>query len=353
MISKYYFHATIRHTLKVSLIYTKTKTPSGYLSYAHRLIKGLTDKGLEIEVFPIKKHEMSFLGRPLMGNLSQSIGSRFVSPKGDVVHSLTPNVICGKTNFVTLHDLIPLEMANEFSDSLYRKKGNRILYEKVIGIENLIVFSNIMKDSLITRFGLSADNIYVVTQSIDHSEFYRDVVPDLRKEGKKLIVTVGDLNPRKRYDIIFSALGGHEDYEVVHIGATNAWSDRFLSLQSLISRYNNIKMLGPKSLDVVRQYMSSSDLLVHLSESEGFGLTPIEAMACGTNVVVNDLPIFKENLDDKARYASLNEESLMKAVELSLKHPLPIEELVNYTSKFSIEKMADRTMEVYQNALIG
>jgi glycosyltransferase involved in cell wall biosynthesis len=45
---------------------------------------------------------------------------------------------------------------------------------------------------------------------------------------------------------------------------------------------------------------SAADAFVYPSEHEGFGLPPLEAMACGTPVLASNIPIFKEILGDGA-----------------------------------------------------
>ncbi len=40
--------------------------------------------------------------------------------------------------------------------------------------------------------------------------------------------------------------------------------------------------------------------LVHLSMHEEFGLTPLEAMACGSRVIASDIPVLRETLGSHA-----------------------------------------------------
>ena len=333
--------------MNVSVVYPSSKVVSGYLNYSTRLIKGLIQEGVSVKTYPIRKLELSIFGKPIFGTISQSFFSKLIRPVGGIVHSLTPNVIVRNTNIVTVHDLLPLELEKKFSSSLYRRKGNKIIIDNILKVQHLIVFSDLMKHDVIELLGISGDRIHVVNQSIDHSQFYPEADDTIRSVGKHLVIAVGDLNPRKRYDILFRALGGLSDIELVHIGSVNAWNERNEELKKIKSEFNNIRMIGEVDGATLRKYMSTADLLVHLSEGEGFGLTPIEAMACGTNVVVSDLPIFRETLAQKAFFCKLVESDVRKAVEKAIKFPIGSNELIKYTEKFSLYKMAKDTINVY------
>jgi glycosyltransferase involved in cell wall biosynthesis len=57
-----------------------------------------------------------------------------------------------------------------------------------------------------------------------------------------------------------------------------------------------VKFLG--SRDDVPELMGSSDIVIHATHSEGFGMAVIEAMAAGVPVVASDIPACREVLDD-------------------------------------------------------
>jgi len=50
-------------------------------------------------------------------------------------------------------------------------------------------------------------------------------------------------------------------------------------------------------------FYNAADVFVFLSYYEGFGLPPLEAMACGTPVVASDIPVLRETLGDAALFA--------------------------------------------------
>ena len=338
--------------IKVSLIYPESRVITGYGNYANRLIRGLSGiSQIELEKLTVKKREISLMGQPFFGSISQKLGSKTIHPTGDVIHSLTPGVINKYTNVVTIHDIVPLIMKKEFADSLYRRIWYEKMFASILSVKFLIVFTKIAKKEFQDKFSLDDDRVFVVPQSVDHDIFFREPDQSIKKEDKKLIVTVGDLNPRKRFDILFQAVKGRNDLEVVHLGPVNSWSAQRMKLLELIGDQPNIKMLGQVDNNTLRRYYSSADLLVHLSEAEGFASPTVEAMACGTNVLVNDLPLFHETLDSLVTYTSLEPEAVTASIDAALNNKRSSKELMAYTQRYSIEQMGSNTLEVYKRAM--
>jgi len=58
--------------------------------------------------------------------------------------------------------------------------------------------------------------------------------------------------------------------------------------------------LGEVPDSVLRTLYTRAVALVHLSMHEGFGLTPLEAMACGSRVIASDIPVLRETLGPHA-----------------------------------------------------
>ena len=338
--------------LKVSLIYPQSKVITGYGNYADRLFKGLSAiPDLSLEKLPVNKMEISAFGKPLLGSISQIIGSKILKPTGNIVHSLTPGVINSKTDIVTLHDIVPLLMQKDFANNIYRRQGYKRMFSSIRRVKNLIVFTKVAKEEVVERLKVESDNVFVVPQSVDHEIFFREIDEELRENGKKLILAVGDLNPRKRYDILFKAVKGRDDLQIVHIGPENSWSKQKELLINQIKGQQNVKMLGPLDNVLLRHYYSTSDLLVHLSEAEGFASPTVEAMACGTNVLVNDLPLFHETLGDMVRYTSLDPVEVIDDIDASLRNKKSPVDLIKYTQKYSIKQMGLNTFNVYKEAI--
>lgn len=90
-------------------------------------------------------------------------------------------------------------------------------------------------------------------------------------------------------------------------------------------------------------WIQQSDLLVLCSDSEGFGLVLVEAMACGTQVLATDCPDGPAELLDQGRFGCLvpmnNAAALAAAMQNSLENPsVSKSELKARATEFSVEK---------------
>jgi len=92
--------------------------------------------------------------------------------------------------------------------------------------------------------------------------------------------------------------------------------------------------------DVVTAYRSAA-VVVCPSRFEGFGLTPMEAIACGAPVVVSDIPPHREFLGDSPRYFTLDDDDgLAAAIAAAREDGRPPSRDV--LGPLSIEAAADR-----------
>lgn len=105
--------------------------------------------------------------------------------------------------------------------------------------------------------------------------------------------------------------------------------------------------------------MKRADVFVSLSHFEGRPNAVIEAMACGTPLVVSDIPEHWEFLDEQSailvnRYDPIEIE---KAIKSCLSRPdvaqRRAEIAKNITAKWSIQNIAQRYVQMYENVLIG
>lgn len=111
------------------------------------------------------------------------------------------------------------------------------------------------------------------------------------------VVAVGTLEPRKGLQTLVDAfehlLGSDPEAPHLVLVGPRGWGAA-LDLSRLPA--DKVHLTGFLGDDELRQVMAGSRGLAYPSLYEGFGLPPLEALACGRPVVVSDLPVMHEVL---------------------------------------------------------
>jgi glycosyltransferase involved in cell wall biosynthesis len=87
------------------------------------------------------------------------------------------------------------------------------------------------------------------------------------------------------------------DVPLVLVGPTTRWAHEL----------PNVTLTGQVPDDELAAILTGARALVFPSDDEGYGLPPVEALACGTPVVCTDIPALREVLGDRVTYASFDE----------------------------------------------
>ena len=330
----------------ITVVYPRIKGNSGTRSYVENTFNGLDRIGVQYNKIGITKREISVNGKPYFGILFQYLSALTKSGKSKIVHALSPDVVIKGTNIVTIHDIIPFTNSEIYMKSIYDKLAYKLSFSRSLKIDNILISTEVGRKVFLDHTKIPEERVKVVHHSIDHSKFFPETTDPYPDKNKINIVMVSDFNPRKRIDLIIDTVGGDDEINFYHIGPTQGWSDRYSSLLKISRKFSNVKFLGPLDYKLMREYITFADLFVFLSESEGFGLPPLEAMACGTNTLVNDLPVFHETLGDKAFFSNLTKfekNDILNAINKKKSRS----ELINYSLRFSISEYANNLNDIY------
>lgn len=268
-----------------------------------------------------------------------------------------PPILMRKSNMIiTIHDIGFFDCPQmwKWYVSLY---GQIKMKAAIRHCHKIVAVSNFTKKRLEERFSIDEDKISVVYNAIDN-KFRNDLTDKdkslrVRKKYKlpmdNFILCLSTLEPRKNLRLLIEAYTDLKkenkiDHHLVLAGRKGWKIDSlFKDIDSEIKQY--IHFTGFIDDDDLPYVYKAADLFVFPSKYEGFGIPPLEAMACGTQTVVSDLAVFKEVFGDAVQYfKSDNKEDLKRAL-LSEKRSDSTTMRIQ-SKKYSWEKSGEKFYEV-------
>lgn len=142
-------------------------------------------------------------------------------------------------------------------------------YRTANSVDHYIANSQFIARRIKKIYGREADVIY---PPVDVEHF------TLQMDKEDYYFTASRLVPYKRIDLIVEAFSTMPDKKLVVIGD----GSEMAKIKSKAA--NNIEILGYQSDAIMLQYMKNAKAFVFAAE-EDFGITPVEAQACGTPVI--------------------------------------------------------------------
>ena len=176
------------------------------------------------------------------------------------------------------------------------------------------------------------------------------------------ILFVGTIEPRKNLVTLVRAFDkilrntSHRP-QLVIAGGEGWLMDELHQLIGRTDFGDRIRFTGYVGDNDLRALYSSCKVLVYPSLYEGFGLPPLEAMACGAAVIAGNIPALQETLGANACLIDpLDSDALAKAIvgflvdENQRQHFSSLGQ--GHAAQFTWERTARMTLDVYQRLLV-
>ncbi len=157
------------------------------------------------------------------------------------------------------------------------------------------------------------------------------------KDGQKMLLSVGELTPRKNHELVIRALGSIQDPNLQYfICGCGELQDYLLSLSEALGLKDSVHLLGYRT-DVDLLY-ACADLFVFPSKQEGLPVALMEAIASGTPCMGSDI---------RGNNELLSSESLFK-----LKDVRSVSDLIlSHTRALSEELVSDGLKRIQQYSI--
>ena len=181
----------------------------------------------------------------------------------------------------------------------------------------IICVSGFTRDELVSHYRTPADRVRVVWSGVNVRSVNRD------GERTPLVLFVGSIFNRRHIPELIAGFAGIADRQpsarLVLVGANRTHppeSPVILAERAGVgSRVRVCDYIDEAELQTLYQRAS---VFAFLSEYEGFGLPPLEAMAAGVPVVVGDAPVARELYGEAAWRVPVNDSDAVGAAILTL-----------------------------------
>lgn len=373
-----------------AILNPEKSAPSGVASYVWHLIKNILEIDQENQYvlffdFKVRDKDVKKFSRPnvkikffpfsdykkyMPGAYSEILGLATYSRENlDLLHITSPlyrvpATYRGKV-VTTFYDFAPYRVPELFP-KLSTVKLKTLYSFAARKSDHIIAVSKSTKKDEINFLGSREDKISVIYNGID-SRFFepctvdRETLKNDYKINDKYILFLGTLEPRKNLVRVVEAFAkfknnfeGKFNYQLVVAGKRGWLADEYFQLAKDLELGEDVIFTGYVGGDELQPLYTHAEFFVMPSLYEGFGQTIVEAMACGAPCLVSKVASIPEVAGEAAYYVDPNDTEGIGRAMADLAGNRELRESLGakgkeQAKKFSWEKCARETLEVYKN----
>jgi glycosyltransferase involved in cell wall biosynthesis len=229
-------------------------------------------------------------------------------------------------------------------------------------VRAIITVSHFSRERIVRLTGVDPGRVHVISNGVEprFCPVDPEAVKQLRTKfdlNSPYILFVGSLEPRKNLKMLLKAwqLGGFDGATLAVVGA----SGHVFANSGIDTIPPGVRLLGRVEDEVLPVLYSGAVGFVYPSSYEGFGLPPLEAMACGCPVAVSDIPAHREVFGSTAVYFDpFRPGDLVSSLEWLLRltnssHATYVQAGLHHAASYSWERAASDTWHILQLAANG
>lgn len=262
---------------------------------------------------------------------------------------------------------LPLTIKSRGADIHYwgsRRKARAQIVAAAQQASGLLAVSKALRDDMIA-LGMPAERIEVHYTGLDRERFQpveRHIArarvathPQLGiPQGGPLLVTPGSLIPRKSQRLVIEALAALPNTRLALAGAGEDEASLKACAKAL-GLSERVQFLGQVGHDVLPLLMSAADVVVLPSASEGLANVWIEALGCGTPIVIPNIGGAPEIVHDHSagRIAAREPQAIAAAVADLLANPPSQADVADNVAEFSWTANAEAIVRFWHDVVAG
>ncbi len=283
-------------------------------------------------------------------------------------HYVLP-LLTGVRSVVTVHDCIHLRFPEYLPNPAAIHYARFMMGSAIRRARVIFTVSEASKRDIVHFFPRTPpDRIHVVSNAIDADlleppdQEELDRVKERYQIAQRFVLYAGNIKPHKNLPRLIEAFArlrampGHEDVHLMIIGDEIGKTPELRRRVESFRLRPFVRFFGFVPERTLAALYRLATVFVFPSQYEGFGLPPLEAMACGTPVVTSNVSSLPEVVGDAAVLVDPHDgEAIASGLSRVLDDPAFASELREkgriQALKFNWEESAQKTLAGYEKAL--
>ncbi|MEW6320270.1 MAG: glycosyltransferase family 1 protein [Acidobacteriota bacterium] len=225
-------------------------------------------------------------------------------------HYVLPPLVRSRS-VVTIHDCIHLMFPQYLPNRGAYLYARGSIWSAARKADRVLTVSEASKRDILRFVDIPADKVSVIYNAIDERFLQPPGEEQMERARQRFqldrpfVLYVGNIKPHKNVERLIDAFGraraeGLDDLRLVIVGDEIS---KYPALRQAVHRHRldkHVRFLGFQPLETLAAFYRLARAFVFPSLYEGFGLPPLEAMACGAPVVVSNVSSLPEVAGDAA-----------------------------------------------------
>ncbi len=228
----------------------------------------------------------------------------------------------------------------------------------------IISISEWTRRDIMQHYGIDGARIDAIPLAVDHERFMplsaaaRAAFRTAHGIGERAVFYLGSIEPRKNLTRLIDAFARLPEPAQLFIGGGLAWKyEEMLTFVHSLGINSRVTLLGHIEPQDLPGWYSSCAVFAYPSLYEGFGLPPLEAMACGAAVVTSNTSSLPEVVGDAGLMVEPTHiDALAAALGRVLDDEAYRSELqrrsLHRAAQFTWAHVAERTLDSYRACMI-